>query len=398
MKKIWLVAAQEYRRHVFTRRFLFGLLSIPLVVALFIGIFLLVFSLESNTTPIGYVDASGLLTNPVPAPAPEWPDKPVPTVSYPTEAQARAALDAGQIQAFYVLPADYLTTGALKAFHIQPVKDASRRAFYSFLAANLLKNTDPAIATRLVEGVNMTVQSVDGKRSIGEDNWFSFITPMVMGIGFMIAMFTSGGYLMQAVTEEKENRTMEVVVTSVTPNQLMAGKVVGDTAVGLTQILFWILFIITPVLIFQGSVKFLQGIQLSGQTVLVLIFVMLPSFVLVSGLMAMIGATVSESREGQQMTGLVAMPVWIPYALFVVFMNTPNSPLAMAMSWIPMTAPMTMLVRDGLTVLPWWDIAASSAIQILSAGLVIWLAGKAFRAGMLRYGKRLSLREIFAKS
>ena len=117
---------------------------------------------------------------------------------------------------------------------------------------------------------------------------------MIAGIGFIIAMFTSGGYLMQAVVEEKENRTMEVIVTSVTPNQLMAGKIIGDTSVGLTQLLLWILFIVIPILIGRNSFKFLQGIQLSAQTVAVMVFVLLPSFVLVAAIMATIGATVSE--------------------------------------------------------------------------------------------------------
>ncbi len=208
-------------------------------------------------------------------------------------------------------------------------------------------------------------------------------------------MFSSGGYLMQAVVEERENRTMEVMVTSLTPNQLMAGKIIGDTAIGLTQIILWILFIVIPVLIGRELIKFLQGIQISSQTILITLLVMLPSFVLVAGLMATIGATVSESREGQQMTGLISLPVWIPYMLTFALMSAPNSPLSIALSFLPLTAPVSMLMRDGLTIVPFWQIAVSSAIQTLAAVGVIWLAGRAFRAGMLRYGKKLSFREIF---
>jgi len=397
MKKIWLVAQQEYRQHVFTRRFLLGLLSVPLVILLMVGLVLLIISMETNTTPIGYVDASGLLSQPVMAPPPSWPDKPVPTIAFGTEAQARAALEAGKIQAYYLLPADYLTSGDLRVIHLAPIKDGTRRQFYNFLGANLLKKTDPAVALRLVDGADVTVVSADGSRSLSSDNWFSFLIPMIAGIGFIIAMFTSGGYLMQAVVDEKENRTMEVIVTSVTPNQFMAGKIIGDTAIGLTQILAWIVFIVVPVLIERNSLEFLQGIQISSQTVVVMILVMLPSFVLVAALMAMIGATVSEAREGQQMTGLVSLPIWIPYALFALLMSNPNSPISMALSFLPLTAPVTMLVRDGLTILPFWQIAASSAIQILCAAGVIWMAGRAFRLGMLRYGKKLALSEIFRR-
>ncbi|HTX89890.1 MAG TPA: ABC transporter permease [Anaerolineales bacterium] len=398
MKKIGLVALHEYRRHVFNRRFIFGLLSVPLVIILLVGLVFLIISMDNNTTPIGYVDHSGLLSNPVPVPKAEPPYKPVPFVAFDTEEAARAALDAGKLQAYYVLPADYLTTGELRVVHAVQIKDPARVQFYNFLGANLLKNTDPVIATRLVKGADLTVQSADGTRSLSSNSWFSFLVPMIAGIGFIIAMFTSGGYLMQAVVEEKENRTMEVIVTSVTPNELMAGKILGDTAIGLTQILLWILFIVIPILVGRSSLKFLQGIQVSTQTLVVMLAVMLPSFVLVAALMATIGATVSEAREGQQMTGLISLPIWIPYMLFGLLMSNPNSPIALVLGMLPLTAPVTMLVRDGLTILPAWQIAVSSAIQVLFAIGGIWLAGRAFRLGMLRYGKRLAWRELFVRS
>ena len=162
-------------------------------------------------------------------------------------------------------------------------------------------------------------------------------------------------------------------------------------------ILIWILFIVIPILFERNTFKFLQGIQLSTQTLVVLVFTMLPSFVLVAALMATIGATVTEAREGQQMTGLISLPIWIPYLLTSVLMSNPNSPLSIALSMIPMTAPITMLIRDGLTILPAWQIALSSSIQFLCALGAIWLAGRAFRLGMLRFGKRLAWRELFAR-
>ena len=282
MSKLWLVALHEYRRHVFNRRFIFGLLSVPLVIVLLVGLIFLIIAMENNTTPIGYVDYSGLLSNPLPAPKPTAPDRPVPMIAFANETDAQSALDAGRIQAYYVLPADYRTTGALRVVHINDLKAPASQQFYHFLGANLLKGTDPAIASRLVKGADVTVQSADGSRSLSSNGWFSFVFPMIAGVGFIIAMFTAGGYLMQAVVEEKENRTMEVIITSVSPNQFMAGKIVGDTCVGLTQILAWLLLIIIPILVERNTVTFLQGIQVSSQTLAVLVFTMLPSFVLVA--------------------------------------------------------------------------------------------------------------------
>jgi len=398
MNKLRHVAWHEYRRHVFNRRFvLVGLLSVPLVVLVLVGLIFLILSLDIDTTPLGYVDSSGLLANPVSAPAPEWPDKPVPVLPFSNEAEARAALEAGRIQAYYILPADYLSTGQLSVVHLDPLKSSSRVQFYDFLTANLLRSADPIIANRLVKGTEIIVQSPDGTRSISSKNWFNVLIPIVAGIAFIIAMFSTGGYLMQAVVEEKENRTMEVIITSVSPNQLITGKIIGDIAVGLTQIILWLVFIIVPILVFRNSLTFLQGIQIGPQTLLLLVFIMFPAFILVSALMAAIGATVSEAREGQQMVGMISLPIWIPYMLTTLLMGSPNSPLAVGLSLFPLTAPLTMLMRDGLTILPAWQIAISSVILVLTAIGTIWLAGRAFRIGMLRYGKRLKLRELFAR-
>jgi ABC-2 type transport system permease protein len=398
MTKLWHVAWHEYRRHVFNRRFvLVGLLSVPLLILVMVGLIFLVISLDINTTPLGYVDYSGLLVDPVSAPAPEPPDRPVPILPFETEAAARSALEAGKIQAYYVLPADYLSIGRLSVVHLGALKSPASTQFYAFLTANLLRSTDPVIANRLVKGAEIIVQSPDGSRSISSKNWFNVLVPMVAGIAFVIAMFSTGGYLMQAVVEEKENRTMEVIITSVSPNQFMAGKIIGDTSIGMTLILLWMLFIVGIILVGRNYVDFLRGIQVAPQTLLLLVFVMLPSFVMVSALMAAIGATVSEAREGQQMVGIISLPIWIPYMLIGLLIANPNSPVAVGLSLFPLTAPLTLLMRDGMTILPAWQIALSAVIQVLSAIGAIWLAGRAFRLGMLRYGKRLKWREVFAK-
>jgi ABC-2 type transport system permease protein len=156
--------------------------------------------------------------------------------------------------------------------------------------------------------------------------------------------------------------------------------------------------IIVPIMIGRRTFEILKGIQISSQTVNVLVFIMLPSFILVAALMATIGGTVTQASEGNQMTGLISMPIWIPYMLMGLMMSQPNSPLALALSFIPLTAPMTMLIRDGLTILPAWQIALSGVIQALCAAGAIWLAGRAFRLGMLRYGKRLRWRELFGRA
>jgi ABC-2 type transport system permease protein len=397
MTKAWRVALHEYTRHVFNRRFLLALLSVPFLVTVMIGLIFLVIFMETNTRPIGYVDQSGLLADPILAPASSGANHPITFLTFGDEAAAQAAMESGKIQAFYVLPADYAATGRLKVVHIDTLKSPATSKFYRFLAANLVKGMSPAIARRLVESSEVIVQSADGSRRISAQNWFSVLLPLIAGVAFVIAMFSTCGYLMGAVVEEKENRTMEVIITSVSPNQFMAGKIVADIAIGLTQILVWGVFIAVVLLVSNRSLGLLEGFQISLQTVLLVLIVLFPGFIMFAALMGMIGATVAEARDGQQVMGLISLPLWLPYMLTGLIIGNPNAPAVVALSMFPLTAPLTMLVRDGTAVIPAWQIAATSTIMFLSAFGAVWMAGRAFRLGMLRYGKRLAWREIFAR-
>ena len=154
----------------------------------------------------------------------------------------------------------------------------------------------------------LIVVSADKTRQASQDQIINIVLPFIAGILFIVAMSTSSGYLLQAVVEEKENRTMEIMVTSVSPNQLMSGKTIADMAVGITQLLVWAIFILLILIIGKSYVSFLSGFTFPMKTVAMLVAVMVPAFIMISGLMAAIGATVTEGSEGQQIMGLVHHP------------------------------------------------------------------------------------------
>ena len=398
MIKTWRVALHEYQRHVFTRRFLMGLLSVPFLMVVLVGLVFLIISMENDTRSVGYVDRSGLLAQPLSAPLVKAPDKPIEILAYPDETAANSALQADRIQAYFLLPEDYLSTGQLKVVHVKNLKNPARDQFYDFLGVNLLSGLDTSVRNRILSGDEIIIQAVDGSREISSENgWLGLFVPIIAALGFMVAMFTAGGYLMQAVVDEKENRTMEVVLTSVSPNQFMAGKILADMSIGLTQIFAWLIFIIIGFKVAAGKIELLQNIQISPQIILLSLVILLPTFVMFSAFMALIGATVSEAREGQQMIGLISLPIWIPYMLIGLIMENPNSPLAVGLSLFPLTSSLTLLIRQGVTIIPGWQIASSSAILVICAIGAIWLAGRAFRLGMLQYGKRLAWREVFSR-
>lgn len=396
MNKFWQIAFHEYSRHVFRRRFLLPLFSVPLLIVFTVVIVLVIIRMDSNPTPIGYIDLSGFLANPIPQPVPKWPERMVPMRRYTDKSSAKADLQAGKLQAYYIISADYLQSGQAQEFNLKEINGMVTQQFDSFLATNLLVHQPVEIVNRIVSGSDIIVQSADKSREASKDNFINILLPILAGILFIVGMSTSSGYLMQAVVEEKENRTMEIMVTSVSPGQLMSGKVIADIAVGVTQLLVWAIFIILALVIGKNYIPSMGGLKFSGEVIGVIIAVMVPAFIMISGLMAAIGATVSEASEGQQIMGLFTIPIWLPYILISVFIQNPNGPLAVAMSFFPLTAPMTIALRIGFVTIPTWQVIVSVIILVLSAIGAVWLAGRAFRLGMLRYGQRLRWKEIFS--
>jgi ABC-2 type transport system permease protein len=396
MNKFWRVAIHEYRRHVLRRRFLFALLSVPGLILVMILVGFMIATANRSDLPVGYVDQSGLLANPLPPPEPDPSNDPLALVAFQTQSEAEAALESKEIQAYYLLPPDYQRTGRAQLFYVTELSSDAEEQFADFLRLNLLRDQPEAVANRLISGDNLTVRTPDGSREMSERDWFNIFTPFAAGLAFIIAIFTTSGYLMQAVVEEKENRTIELLITSVSPFQMMAGKIIGIIGVGLTQIVAWLSVAFLAVLIGRSTFDWLQALTISPGFVGLMVVVMLPSFVLVAALMAAVGATVTEAREGQQVSGLFTLPVMVPYWFTYQIMSNPNGSLAIVLSYFPLTAPVALTMRAGFTALSLGEVLLSVGLLVLSAIAALWLAGRAFRLGMLRYGQRVNLRELFA--
>jgi len=400
MTKVWHIIKNEYTKHVFQKRFLLSLLSLPGLVVLMVGVGLLVALLSIDSSPVGYIDHSGVLSDPIPLE--EESSIFEPTIEFRPfndEQQARQALEQEEIQAYYILPEDYPQTLDVDLVFTEAPGSEVQEQFDQFVKQNLdsYQALDPQIKERLEEGSVITISSLDGSREMRQDQWYTIFTPFVAGIMFFVVVMTSGGYLLQAVVEEKENRTMEILVTSVTPSQLMTGKIIGNIGVGLTQLVIWILFGWIGLFVAGLFIPEVQNISISGEYLGVLFLVLLPSFVMVAAIMAAIGATMTETKEAQQISSLFSLPMMIPYYMASVIIENPNSPLAVGLSYFPITAPITILMRMAFTVIPAWQIAINIAILVVFATLAIWFAGRAFRLGMLRYGKKLSIKEVLRK-
>jgi ABC-2 type transport system permease protein len=399
MTKFLHIFWYEYKRHVLRKRFLFALISMPLLIAVMLAVSILGQFLSSDSRPIGYVALSGFLNNPKQLPPSQgFFDQQVKMIPYASEGEARVALDSKAIQAFYVLSEDYPVHPTGKLIYEREPDSSIQNQFNDFLIINLLANQSPQVTTRIIDGSTFTVQSLDGSRQFRSKDWFNILIPFMTGILFFIVILTSGSYLMQAVVEEKENRTMEIIVTSVSPEQLMGGKIIGDISIGLTMLFAWAGFIVIGVLIGRNTVDWINRLEFGGDYLVLMLLILLPSFLMVASMMAAVGATVTESREAQQISGLFTLPIMIPYWFTYALMTNPNGPLALALSFFPLTAPVTLTMRAAFTQIPAWQLAINILVMIVFAAGSLWLAARTFRLGMLRYGKRLTWREVFAKA
>jgi ABC-2 type transport system permease protein len=216
-------------------------------------------------------------------------------------------------------------------------------------------------------------------------------------IGFLV--MTTSGYLMAVMATEKENRTVEIVVSSVSAGKMMLGKIIGGLAIAALQLLVWVLCF--AVGIWLGSevlrLPWLQTLKLEWVNIIKIVVVGLPVYVFMAALMTAIGGTLTDTQDAQQAGAFYLLVLYVPFFLLGFIGRDPNGPIALLFSFFPPTAITTIALRMIFTTIPWWQIAAVAATALLSAGLMAWLAAKALRINLLRYGQPLRLRELFVR-
>jgi ABC-2 type transport system permease protein len=321
----------------------------------------------------------------------------VKSLSFDNEESAAQALERSEIQAFFVLADDYLATGQVTMVKNSQTGSNAVGHFGEFLAYNLLTGKPRQVVDRLTEGNNLIIRSLDGTREMKADNWMVVMLPVISGILFILAVNISGNYLLQAVVEEKENRTMEILVTSVSPSQLMIGKVTANLLVGLTQLAIWLVTALLAIKLFPSILPDGEMPKIDTSNLLLMVATLLPAFVMIAAAMGAIGATATEAREAQQITGWFTIPIVIPLWFISTIMFNPNGALSVGMSLFPLTAPIALPLRATFTTVPSWQIILTLSLLCLMAAFALWLSGKFFRLGMLRYGKRVRFREAFTR-
>ncbi len=326
---------------------------------------------------------------------------------YADEATARAALEADEIEQYVHIPADYIASGAVtvydKNFQILASGESMGAAFHSanewMLAylINLNLTGDPQLVSALrnpIPGayaerhvVNPPVETDESVRALGE------IIARVMPYMFYFILLVGSGYLLRSVADEKENRTVEVLLLSLHPRQLMMGKILGLSVVTLVQLGIWLgggMLILN-----RGSALLdVSGFAFPpGFVVWAFLFLAL-GFLLFASVMAAAGAIAPTAREGGQVTWLLMLPLMPTLMFGQLFVEEPNSPLVLGLSLFPFSAPSAMVTRLALAEVPLWQIIVSLAGLALTTYLMVVLAARFFRAGNLLSDASFSLRRL----
>ena len=400
MNKIVNVARYEYLHHVGNKRFWISLISVPLGFTLIFILSALLSRFSFDTRPVGIVDQGNLIQlQPDNSAKSTFFDPQIYLYVYPDEASARAAVDSSEIQGFAVLPEDYASRYQLTYWTNKQPESGVQSVISGFISKNLMvaENIDTAVLKRITEGSSVVMQSLDGSQTSDGTGWHRIIVPIVVGVLNFIVVMSSGGYLLKALVEEKENRTIEIMLTSVPSREIMGGKIIGNLGVGLTQIAVWVLLLGVVGFFFRDKLGFLTDINLSGGYLLISVALMILSFIFSAALMATIGAAMTSSEESQGIIGLMVLPMMFPFYFLTVFLSYPNGILARVLSFFPLSAPLALSLRMAFSSVSALEIGLVFVVIVFFTLLMFWLAGVVFKRGMLRYSKRLSLKEIFSK-
>ena len=312
-----------------------------------------------------------------------------------------AAVKNGTVDAYFYYPAD------VSAHHIEIYgKNVGlfENGRYSSVALALLsqsvQNTvSPQIRTVLQNAAaSDTTIYRDGR---AYDPFKEMILPGIFLVLFYVLMSFFAGQALTSTTEEKENRVIEMILTTIEARTLIIGKIISLIVLMLIQGVLVVAPVLIGYLLFRNQLN-LPNIDLSGLPVdwarigvAAVIFIL--SFAFFTGVLVLIGATMPTAREANQFMGFVMIALYGPLYAVSLFISMPDAPIVRFLSLFPLTSPIPLLMRNAVGNLQPWEIAAGALILLVSSIFVLILAVRVFRFGALEYSRKVSLKEMFAR-
>lgn len=402
-----IVARFEFLKIVKRKQFLLITFGFPIFFLLIMAIpmmaNLMVLDDDPDLKSIGYIDKTGLFNLSSKNTAGSQAivsvkeiNKSIEFIQYTVNEEAEKAIISKTISSYIIIPDDYLQNGTIELYSTNSGFDfqemeLSARLSEIIITTLLTDKVDDDTLGRIIEPVDMKLFTIDTAGDVREkgisDIIGDFALPFITGMLLIITIFSASGYLLRGVAEEKETRVIEIILSSLSPRELLTGKIIGLGCVGLLQITIWISIgtmgsiyvlpvVIKPLVLLLAFVYFILG------------------FLLFASIMAGVGAISGSMQESQQLVGIFTFIAIAPMMFMQVLITKPDGAISTFLSLFPLTSPVAMMSRIAVSDVPVYQIAASILILIVSVYFVIILSSRLFRVGLLMYGKRPDIRTI----
>jgi ABC-2 type transport system permease protein len=400
----WIIFSEELRGHLRSRWYL---IFTAAVVVLLIIAMIVVPLFQDNGSPaapqedlsrIGYSDDSGLFGTLGGSAGP---------VKFDSRTAGLQAVAGGQVDSFYVIAADYLQTGRVEQYADFegrfPSSPAGQGAFQTLLVQTLIAGkVDAGVAARVLDPTELESFRVNSNASVSDltpaaeaagellvPTLFAALLGMGLAVGF--------GYMVASVAEDKESRLVEVVITSTSPWSIVAGRLLALLVVGLAQAAIWVIAAaLTMPRIFNS---FASGgdFTVSAGTWGVIVVAFVTGYLLTTALSIFIGAVAPSSREAGRLGGWIPVLGFAPFWFYGLLISQPDGVVARILSYFPLVAPTGVLLRSAAGgQMAAWQIVAALAGVAVTAAVILWLAARVFRAGILMRGQNFTGHNVWA--
>lgn len=405
MRDILKVFKFEFLTVLRRRSFILSLILVPLIPSLLLGVLNLINQDESlsfqeifvqevaNPLPIGVVDMGNVIK--------EYPDwltqgRLVPEVS---EEEARQKTAAGQLQGFYVIEPDYLETGRMRFIkpQISMITELLQQDLLKDLINYNLLGADQERFMRFMNPTTFTYEYLNPETADTRDqsNAATYWVPYAVTMFFYMIILISSGLMLNAVTKDKENKTIEILLSSAKPLDLFLGKILAFGSLSLTQMLIWFGSLVLLMDVGKTSLPFLQNISVPTNVIVASVPFFIGGFLLYGSLFAGMGAVAPNLREGNQSTFVLNLPLMFTVISISQLIETPFSTFTTFMTLFPFTSPVVMLTRLSVGPVPAWQLITSLALLFGTVIIVIRGVANLFSSQYLLSGQKMNIGLFF---
>ncbi|MDA1279081.1 MAG: ABC transporter permease [Chloroflexi bacterium] len=397
---IRIILIEEFRRQIRRtgwRIFTFGVPVVVFIAAFIVPIAVDAFSAGDVTDGdhIGYVDNSGITDSLASFPG---------LTRFGGLDDGTESLAKGDLKALFVIPVDYVSTGHVDWYRKNSglaTGDETSDAFRNVLRAAVAdESLPPELVARVLLPADYTIFTVDDEgrpESSGtvQDQIVDAAPAFIFSMFLLMSIFVGSASLLQSVTEEKENRMVEMLVTSTSPVSIMFGKVLGLGAAGLLQIMVWMVAAVIGAPRISSQFESFSSLSIEFSLLMLLIAFYLAGYFVFAALMASIGAASTSVREASQISAIVIIPGVIPIYASGLIIPNPDGTLGRVLGFFPLTSPTASMMRIAGGTTATFEIILGLLTTIATGVLLMWLSARVFRAGLLLYGQRMTIPSIW---